>query len=191
MNQQRFPALTRALIGMPSRREVLRGLAGAGLGSVSVRHQDAAEAKKKRKHKTKKPQPNAFGCLDVGQPCAGNSATCCSGICDGVKPRKGKKDTSRCVGHDAGICKAGSDLCTTGVLHLCSANVNCLCLTTTGNAGFCGDVTDGGDKLCRDCDRDTDCEEEFGPGAACVVFEGACEEICASTGRTACMPPCA
>jgi hypothetical protein len=191
MNQNRFADLTHALISLPSRREVLRGLAGAGFGLSLARLPHAAAAKKKRKRKKKKKAtPNAFGCLNVGQPCQGDNAQCCSGICEGTKPKKGKPDKSQCVGHDASICTASSNICTTGVAAVCDAtNLLCGCVLTTGNAPFCGDFTGGGDQLCRDCNQDTDCEEEFGAGAACVVFGGVCGELCPDTGR-ACVPAC-
>jgi hypothetical protein len=195
MHQHHSPALTRFLTSIPSRRDILRGLAGAGLGLGSLGLQNAGEAKKKGKRKPKKkpkkPKPNAFGCLDVGKPCGGDDGNCCSGICEGVKPKKGKKDKSRCIGHNAGICKVDFDLCSTGSFHLCSStNPLCACLLTTGNAAFCADASLGLTQLCRDCRQDADCQEEFGPGAACLVTGGVCESSCPDTG-TACMPPCA
>jgi hypothetical protein len=91
------------------------------------------------------------------------------------------------VAHDAAICQADSDTCTTGVPHYCNgSNLSCACLLTTGNAGFCG----GPGTQCRECNKDTDCQEEFGTGAACVVFGGICETNCPDTGGTACVPPC-
>jgi hypothetical protein len=194
MNQNRFAAVTRALISVPSRRHLLRGLAGAGFGLSLVRlpHAAAAKKKRKRKKKAKKATPNSFGCLNVGQPCQGDSAQCCSGICEGTKPKKGKPDKSRCVAHDTGICQVAMDVCTTGKDAICNIqNPNCQCYRTTGNAGFCGDVSSGLLNLCRDCSQDTDCEEEFGLGAACVALGGICESVCSDTGGTVCMPACA
>jgi hypothetical protein len=188
MNQNRFDALTRTLISVPSRRHLLRGLAGAGLGLGFARLPHAAEAKKKRKRKKrkeKKPQPNAFGCFNVGQPCNGDSANCCSGICEGTPPKKGKKDTSRCVAHDTGGCRAGQIPVGCGG----SENVACTtsrgkagsCHTTTGQAGFC--AVDGA--LCHDCTTDPECEAQFGIGAACVL----CPGDCADFGGRACAAP--
>ncbi len=194
MEKTRFDNFTRSLM-IPSSR---RGLVFAGLGGLVARAASsfdvpAVAAKKKRRQK-KQPQPvfNQHGCLDVGQPCRGDNSLCCSGVCQGVAPKKGKPDLSTCAAHNAGICDAEGDLCTSGVAARCSAtNVNCICLLTTGNAGYCGDITVGGDKLCRSCNRDTDCQAEFGAGAACVSFGGICSDICAATGGTACVPPCA
>jgi hypothetical protein len=197
MNQHRFPVVPRSLSAFPSRRDILRGLAGAGLGLGFLYRHESTGAKKKRKHKqkNKKAKPNAFGCLDVGKPCGGNDAKCCSGICEGKKPKKGKRDSSRCVAHDAGICTPGSDVCKLeGVAECHPSNSSCHCVRTTGNATFCGDTGGTGDgpaSLCRVCHQDTDCQDEFGPGAACVVYEGLCSDYCAETGYTACVPPCA
>jgi hypothetical protein len=199
MDQHHLPALTRALACLPSRRDVLRGFAGAGLGLGFPRLDDVVDAKKKRKHKKPKLKRNEFGCVDVGGKCLGNNANCCSGICDGKKPKKGKKgkqDTSVCVAHgDAGICFPDNDSCTFGKgagVPCNFDNISCACVLTTGNAGFCGelDFSDGQDAVCRECARNTDCQDEFGPGAACVFFGGACSVICPDTGRTACIRPC-
>ena len=77
-----------------------------GLGTPSV-----VGAAKQRKQHRQKLKRNAFGCVNVGGKCRGKDGNCCSGICDGKKPKKGKKDTSRCAGHDASTCLAGQDTC--------------------------------------------------------------------------------
>jgi hypothetical protein len=65
-------------------------------------------------------------------------------------------------------------------------------MLTTGNAGFCADFTNlAPATFCRFCNTETDCEAEFGPGAARVVHGETCTLNCAATGRTACMRPCA
>jgi hypothetical protein len=188
----RFDDLARSLGKTSPPRRFFGGLAASALGLVALL--PVAEAKKKHKHKGKKSRltRNDFGCVDVGGACLGNSANCCSGICDGRKPRKGRKDTSVCVGHDdAGICSADSDSCIPGQDVLCGAdNDNCFCVKTTGSAGFCGDFTAFSDTNCRDCTKDADCQIDLGPGAACVVLGGTCSEECPDTGR-ACVLPCA
>jgi hypothetical protein len=199
VDQNRFDALTRRLSGKPSRRHLLRGLAAAGLGLGAARLPDVAARKHKGKKRRKKrqpemPTPNEFGCVDVGKACNGDSSLCCSGMCEGTAPKKGKADTSRCVAHDAGICSPGSNVCTNeGVVSCNPSNDACYCLQTTGSAPFCGNVGDVGDltAFCRICHRDTDCHEEFGPGSACVdLREGPCPLFCADTGDTACVPAC-
>jgi len=206
MDTSRFAVIARSVSDIPSRRDVLHGLVVAGLGlaasSTWSREESAVAAKKKRKKKKKKkkplsqpdqqapplpqPQPpfNAFGCLDVGQSCQGDSALCCSGICD--------PGTSTCIAHNAGICFADTDTCTLGQNYPCHPDKStCFCSLTTGNAGFCGDFSFGATALCRYCSSDTDCQEELGPGAACVVLKGVCSFYCADTDRTACVVPCA
>jgi hypothetical protein len=202
MGTTRVETITGSLSSLPSRRDVLRGLGSAGLVLTAVRDEDAAARMrhhKKRKHKPKQKAPlppppplpfNEFGCLDIGQPCQGDSTLCCSGICD--------SDTSTCIGHNNGICFADTDPCTTGMPFPCSPNPNptdviCSCTLTTGKAPFCASFTDLSDptEFCRFCSLDTDCQEEFGPGAACVFLRGGCSSFCASTDRTACLRPCA
>jgi hypothetical protein len=184
MDENRVAVVTRTLSDRPSRRDVLCGLAAAGLGLGVARWPEMAEARKKGKKKHKKPKapnPNAFGCLDVGAAC-NNGVQCCSGICEG----------KTCRAHHAGICKVDYDLCTTGAGHVCGivdeVETTCACVLTTGNAPFCGDFSEGA--ICRDCAKDTDCEVGFGVGAACVVLKGICEGQCADTGDTACVAPC-
>jgi hypothetical protein len=162
-----------------SRRAALAGLAAVLPFTVMLGVADAGSRKKnkKKRKKDKKPKNNAFGCLNVGQACNGKDDKCCSGICDGKKPKKGKKDTSKCVGHDASICQPGLDICL-GVLLLCS-NGNGACVTTTGNAPFCA----GGTGVCTSCSRDSECVAAgFGIGAACTV----CNIECPETGGTFC-----
>ncbi|MGH2616808.1 MAG: hypothetical protein ACRDJC_16355 [Thermomicrobiales bacterium] len=175
MDASRFDRLTRSLAAASSRRLLLRGLAALGLAVGSV--PAVARAKKRRK----KPQLNAFGCVDVGGACRGNDALCCSGICQGKKPKKGKKDRSRCVAHNVGGCTIGQDVCL-GVASTCGTVEGSSCFRTTGKASFCG-VRDQSD--CVDCTKDTDCEAAFGQGAACLV----CDDCIMVSGNTACIAP--
>ena len=179
MESIRFEALVHTLC----RRRSLRLL-----GSLAVVplfghiHADAGR-KKRNKKKRKKQQPlpppilNAFGCVDVGQACRGNSGLCCSGICEGAAPAPGQRDASVCVPHNVGICQAGQDDCL-GVQIACGPQA--FCTRTTGNASFCAGIG-----RCRVCARDTDCEAEFGPGAACIVCTSSCPDTitqCNATG---------
>jgi hypothetical protein len=182
LNGHHFDDLIRSLSA--SRRSLLSGGLALAAGWLGVFD---ATAKNKRK---KKSQKNAFRCLNVGQKCAGKNGKCCSGICQGKKPKKGKKDRSTCVAHNAGICVAEADSCTVGEVQCKPSNPSCLCTLTTGNAGVCAAFSGGTAGHCRVCRKDTDCEPEFGPGAACLVMGGACTPLCLATGRTACAPPC-
>jgi hypothetical protein len=210
VDQTHFNALTQTLTNVPPRRDVLRGLAGVALSLVAFRLSDAEAGKKKgrKKKKSKKqrgkkrnppgstPQEvpplvfNQYGCIDVDRPCRGDSTNCCSGICQGAAPAAGQPDASRCAAHNDGVCTVEINSCDIGVEVRCDpANTRGVCTLTTGNAAFCADISAGVTKHCRFCAKDTDCQTEFGPGAACVVLGGECTPLCSLTGRTACLPP--
>jgi hypothetical protein len=161
----------RSFIHAPSRRDILRGLAGAGYGSGIARWSSTADARKnrKRKKRTQKAEPNAFGCVDVGSFCK-KDGQCCSGVC------QGKKDKRRCKAHNVLDCPAGADQCAQAAMA-CGPTGDGHCYQTTGQASFCTDYV-----VCNLCERDTDCQAlDFGPGAACVVCAN-----CPSPGNTAC-----
>lgn len=142
------------------RRHASHSLAAAGSVGLAARLPDEVWAKRKKKLKR-----NVYDRVDGDGKCRGKSANCCSGICDGDKPKKGKKDKSRCVAHDAEGCQAGGDPCNNvNEIRTTSLGNPVLCNTTTGMAGYCG--YDGG---CLACGRDADCREIFGPHAACVL----------------------
>jgi hypothetical protein len=169
METQRFDTLTRQLnTDGSSRRGLLRGLAATALGLAAVRFPGAVTARRKRKGKT--PRVNAFGCLNVGQKCGGASGLCCSGICQGKKPKKGKPDKRRCVAHNALDCQAAADSCAGDAVPCGTAGA---CTLTTGAASFCSATGDG---ACAACQTDADCEASRGPGAACIVCPGNCPD---------------
>jgi hypothetical protein len=206
MDGERFDRLTRAATQVATRRGLLRsgafGLTGvlglrlAELGSATARHplknnhHHGNKGKGKGKGKQPNgPKPNAFGCLNVGQHCRGQDSKCCSGICKGQKPKPGKPDRSRCVGHNQGSCLDGTDYCAAR-----SAATQCtptaLCLPTTGNGTFCGEVVNPAFNPavnCKLCNRDSDCIAAGFPGSACVFFS--CSGLCAATQNRACLPP--
>jgi hypothetical protein len=183
MDHMHFEAVAQILTRRPSRRDVLRGLGGAGLGVGSVRLAAVVNAKKKRKHKKRKKKikqktaaPNAFGCIDVGALCQ-TAEQCCSGIC------AGPKGTKTCRAHDTGDCAVGDHpegcggietACTT------SSGLPGACGTTTGNAGYCLIAGD-----CYPCRTDADCQAaaggQLGPTAACIQ----CAD-CENDGGTMC-----
>jgi hypothetical protein len=179
----------RALMHAPSRRHILRGLAGAGLALGIVRQREIAKAKKKRKRKknNKKAKRNAFGCVSVGGFCK-NDGQCCSGIC------QGKKDKRKCKAHGTGTCdQEGPGICSTPnpALILCNS-AECACVRTTAGSNFCFDIAYEAANDCADCQTDADCEAlGFPPGSACAPF--AQGEICAGAsceGGMACVTPC-
>jgi hypothetical protein len=166
-----------------SRRVVLSCLA-AIFPLASLLDADDAQARRKRRKKRRKrnkggksPENNAFGCLNVETACNGDDARCCSGICDGNKPKKGEKDKSRCVAHNVNLCEETFDVCG-GVVVTCG--LAGACFKTTGNAPFCA----GGNGECIPCQRDADCVNQgFGFGAACVICESECGDV---SGGTVC-----
>jgi hypothetical protein len=177
-----------SLRSVPSRRDVLRGLAATGVGLSLAAFPSLAEAAPTPRKKRKRPtpaKPNRFGCLEVTDPCRRHTQ-CCSGICTGKPGRK------RCRAHGTGSCsQQGIGVCTAPnpALHRCNGNPNCFCFHTTAGSNFCGSFL-GGDG-CAVCTRDIDCLTlGFPAGSACVpVANGHCTEAaCASA--MACVPPC-
>jgi hypothetical protein len=172
-----FDGLTRAIASESSRRRVLLGLAGGIIGIGPDWQAGSVEAKKGKKKR--RPPFNEFGCLNVGVRCR-NGGQCCSGLCSGKKPKKGKKRKKRCQGHDATNCPGGQiEASCGGINQPCATTAGTpgVCNTTTGNAAFCGA---GGD--CFPCHRDADCVDSCGAGAACILCSGKCDEV----GGTAC-----
>lgn len=193
-HQHHLTALTRSLASIPSRRDVLRGLAGMGFGLTALRAPAPLEAKRKGKRKRKnkkrkkKSKPNAFGCLSVGAFCK-NATQCCSGICTG---KKGKR---KCRAHDTGECQQGVDgVCQSGtpIVTACGNRTDCACVRTTAGSNVCGELFCGrpGCSECAACTRDADCVAlGFPSTAACApVTQGLCSGIC-ETGM-ACVLPC-
>lgn len=164
MDADRFDNALRVLATASPRRHLLFSLVSA-ISMAVTRLPDEAHAKKR-----KKPKPNSFGCLDVGKHCRGKDGKCCSGVCRGKRPKKDKKDRSKCVAHNVGVCQAGQDSCA-AVDFPCGDNG--LCYQTTGKASFCGAIIGTG---CADCTKDTDCELGSGLGAACVLCAGQCPD---------------
>jgi hypothetical protein len=180
----RLAGVLRSLSGVPSRREVLRGLAaGLGLAAVPL----LGEAKPKRRKKRKRPtpaKPNQYGCLEVNDSCR-RHLQCCSGRCTGKPGRK------RCRAHGTGTCNQ-TNLAVCEAIGLeqtrCNNSISCYCTRTTAGSSFCGDVSTTSD--CAICKRDVHCVAlGFPPGSACVPFAtGFCAGSCPS--GMLCMAPC-
>lgn len=184
VNQNHIERFTRAVSSIPSRREVLRGLAGVGFGLGASRFPEVGEAKRKRKRKKKKKdknaKPNAFGCLEVGDPCK-NAEQCCSGSCEG----------KTCRAHDTGTCnQKGPEICVIDppLALTCNNDDTCRCFGTTAGSIACTRFEPA--VSCVECQRDPDCEAQgFPPGTVCAPFSvGPCAGACAS--GTACLIPC-
>ena len=163
----RFDRLIRAFTA--SRRSLIGGMVLTAMVELGA----SGDAAKRRRRNTKRPRRNRFGCVDVGGKCFGKSDACCSGICDGTKSK------SRCIAHHEEGCLSDRSSCSEATL--CGEQGRCY--QTTGNAGFCAN---GGLCDCAACQRDSDCEGRFGPGAACIVC-GDCVGVKGSNG-TACVP---
>jgi hypothetical protein len=175
MDPKHFDNLSRYLSDASSRRSIFTRIAGAAVAAVAFQMPGMAGARNKKKT-SKKLALNTFGCVDVGKACRGKDANCCSGICEGKKPKNGKKDKSRCVDHNVLGCQVEQDQCA-GAPAQCGSSTMGLCYRTTGNASYCGDLGS-----CFECKTDADCEAAgLLEGAACVI----CSE-CAQTGGTAC-----
>jgi hypothetical protein len=172
MDQHRVDALTRTLRSVPSRRDVLRGLAaiGIGLGTARLPAPVAGET--------------PSGCRKVGDRCK-RADQCCSGICTG-KP--GKK---KCRAHGTGTCDQKIEgICTTPDLLsvVCNNRSNCGCFRTTAGSNFCAELLPP--SQCVECTKDADCVALGLPaGTACApVSAGRCAGQCPS--GMACLYPC-
>lgn len=171
MKPAHFDRLAHSRAGRTSRRGFLTVITGLAVGVADHRIGVIARGKKART-----PKPNAYGCLEVGQACQGQNTRCCSGVCQGKKPKKGRKDRSRCVAHDDAGCQPEQDSCNVGIP--CGPGASCY--RTTGDAGFCGDTLG---VYCQDCKDDADCVTlGHGQDAACIVCS-----LCAQLGGTACV----
>jgi hypothetical protein len=186
MNYTPREVMTLVLHRLLPRRDLISGMAaGVALRAAGPCPLDAAAKRKERKPQ----QRNEFGCVPVGRACQGKDEVCCSGICNGKKPRKGKKDTSRCVAHDSADCTASqrSGICGgTDVPCTTSQGGVGLCQTTTGNAAYCALASVTVCPAFSSCRTDADCQAfMLNPNAACVR----CDLCSAINGPTACVIP--
>jgi hypothetical protein len=147
MDQHHFPAWTRSVRSLPSRRDVVRALAGSGLGLGALRLSDAVAAKNKKKGKKKRKKKN------TQQRCTPNCTerTCGNDGCGGSCGTCGS----------AQVCRGGA-CCTPDSF---SATCGGRCGTWTNNCGqpvVCPTCPDG--RTCSSngtcaivCDDPTDC----------------------------------
>ena len=161
MDSRHFDAMVRSLIG--PRRSLLAGIVGGALAMAGANPRQPAAAGKR-----KPLERNEYGCVPIGKGCRGNDNVCCSGICEGKKPKKGKRDRSMCLAHDVAGCKPGQQSWSCGTTsYPCTTSTgNPLggCQTTTGDAGYCAAILH-----CLPCRKDADCQSQLNnPLAACI-----------------------
>jgi hypothetical protein len=200
MDEMRFDTMTRLLSQSLTRRGMCFVAGGSALALGMTGSLQLLSARKKRRKNKKNLKRNAFGCVGAGDPCRGNGTNCCSGICQGKKPKRGMKDKSRCADHNAGDCTPERDICLVGGIEesLCNGEpARAFCVTTTGGASFCASDENVSPEInCVACRTDRDCEAlGFPSGSACVVLVGgicvaeqSCVGINGSDG-TACLAP--
>ena len=145
MDQQHFAALTRTLSRVPSRRDVLSGLVGAGLGIGALRQpEDVVATKRKKKKKSKK--------KTTSLPPATCTPTC-----------RRKQCGSDGCGGSCGSCAAGQ-VCGSGTCCTPEApEVTC--------AGRCGTVTNGrtcGQRIVCTCPGDQVCLSNGSCATVCL-----------------------
>jgi hypothetical protein len=182
MDGERFDDVARSLATAAPRRVALAALAGSALMVLMSGFGRARAVAKRRKGKGKRKniKRNPFGCVDVGKACAGKDSNCCSGICEGKKPKRGKRDKSRCADHNTGGCRPEEDNCA-GVLMGCGEFGSGICYRTTGKGRFCAAAA-----FCGECAKDDDCDAVTGPGSACGFCPGG---GCAPGSDTICLRP--
>ena len=209
MDQHHIAALTRALSRVPSRRDVLRGLAGAGLGLGALRQPETADAKKKRKKKKKTntaaPPPPTATCTPTcrrkvcgGDGCGGSCGSCAagqlcrSGTCCTPEPpevtcagRCGQVTGNTCHEPVACACPSGQE---------CLSNGSCATVCTPSanpcpNCTLCGASIEGANH----CSGWTYCESQTCTSTAeCPVGTYCMVTMCGPGGsnENQCMPLC-
>lgn len=184
MDAAHFDRMTRTLAGSVSRRTALRiaavvatmaaNQAASGVHAKATGKKNKARRRRRRNSNAQipavEPTPNAYGCLSVGQPCLGQNELCCSGLCEGPEPKKGKQDQRTCAARNTGDCVAAQDSCLVGQNVPCLSNG--VCTQTTGQSTFCAWLGVG---KCMECKHDADCFL-LGPGAACIVCPVSCPQ---------------
>jgi hypothetical protein len=201
VDQTSFNAMTQALGRLPSRRDVLRSLAGAGLGLGALRLPGIAAAKKKRKKRKKKTEQSTASCTPncvertcgndgCGGSCGacGSTQICRGGTCCVPEPlvntctgRCGTR-TNNCGQPVAcSACPAGQDcLGSGGCAIVCTNNLDC----PNGSGCGCSDPSVEGTKHCISdfvrplvsCTSTTDCPL----GAHCqdTLLGRVCVSVC-------------
>jgi hypothetical protein len=106
MNQTRFNAVTQSVTRVPSRRDVLRGLAGAGIGTLwlpGIADAKNKRGKKRKKKNTQQPTSNCTpNCVDRtcgSDGCGGSCGTCAADqVCHGGTCCVPESQSTTCAG---------------------------------------------------------------------------------------------
>ncbi|MFM9108149.1 MAG: hypothetical protein ACKOWF_15785 [Chloroflexota bacterium] len=118
------------------------------------------------------PAPVRAGTCRLLKATCKRGSQCCSGLC------KGRKKMT-CRAHDTGGCRPGEGGCGVERPRTTSEGYEGNCYTTSGQAGFCAFTGS-----CQPCQRDADCQAEFGPRAACILD---CPANCPGPVTSACV----
>ena len=201
MEQHRFTVLKDSFGSVPSRRDILRGLAGAGVSVGSLRLADAASAKNKKtgKKKTKKNDtqqrctPNCAERTCGNDGCGGSCGACgISQVCHGGTCCVPESRSATCAGRcgtwtnncgqriACATCPTGQQCLSNGSCAIvCDDNADC-----TGACNGCSNASLEGERHCivglllpiERCTSTTDCP----PGSHCqdIGNGGACIELC-------------
>jgi hypothetical protein len=151
MDQHFFSTWTRSLRGVPSRRDVVRSLAGAGLGLGALRLSDAASAKNKKKGKKKRKKkvqqrctPNCTDRTCGNDGCGGSCGACGTNqVCRGgtccVPESRGATCAGRC-GTRINNCGQPVACATCAAGQTCLSNGSCaiVCAGQPDCSGSCG-----------------------------------------------------
>jgi hypothetical protein len=151
MDSDRFDGLVRTFGQIRSRRQTLRGLAGAAAaGALTLRGRQAS----------------ARSCKTETRPCK-RTSECCSGLRCRAEFNGRHNTTTVCKPFVA--CTAGQDYCVTAGDTCGECGGSGRCATTVGGAVFCGQSGN-----CFDCDSDAACAAQFGTLWPICIRMGCC-----------------
>jgi hypothetical protein len=171
MDSERFDGLVRTFSQIRSRRQTLRGLAGAvAVGALALGAQEVG----------------ADTCKGTGKPCKKNRQ-CCSNNCVGASGGTANDGTCQ-PQYFQGTCEVGENYCQTGSFENCTPDPNCLCVTTATTGTACVDASDvacvpGG------CRTDDECAT-FGDDYVCVAAATFCGCLAGTTVTNICVRQC-
>jgi hypothetical protein len=194
MNGGRFDAMAMVLVASGSRRQVVRALAGLGLGVVV----GPLAVGRGRKAGAVCQPGEACACKRDGKPCAAD-AQCCSGVCNRRSGKciclTGGKPCAADANCCSGVCNRRTGTCVSKAIgEICAVDGACA-------SGRCDEVDAagcgaGGKQCClalnATCASDCECcGAEHGGETGCFLVDGA-NRCCLRAGSGGCGPgkPC-